>query len=551
MKVEAHNVLVETLFKKGQFIIPDYQREYGWDREHVKELLDNIDETPTEENYFIGHMVFEGEYNGNNFEVVDGQQRITTLTILLCSIRDRFIELGENNLAEAIHTSYIFGKDKNFNDYVVLENKMPYPFLQAYVQSKPADKVTAIQPIKSGEKKIRSCFDQINKYLNSFDKEQLIVLRDKILKLEVIFVAADDQVDASTIFMTINATGKDLSPLDLVKNYIFNLYPKLPHLNEPNDTWMRIISNTHGSVKFLNNFFASRYKKVSDKRIFKEFLLTVKKEGKENIKSFLQNVESDSIVFRKIIKPKPDDWSKNDYDIFESINAITNIFKIEVANTFLISLLRSYNESQISKAYLLKALSFIERFHFVNNAVCSNRSSGYNEMYAKQAKQLFEVDSKDKKHRIINELGKYLEKKLPNKEMFTSHFDNKLYFLSTSQKQKTLVQYALNKIERKANSNAVLIQTSLEHVYPEKHKGWLPLKKSDLIKNVGNLVLLDQGLNSIVGNKIYALKKQQIVTKSHIESTKKVFLNHEQWSDEEILERRNNLIDELYINIWK
>lgn len=551
MKVEAHNVLIEALFKKGQFIIPDYQREYDWDKEHIEELLEDLEETPIKENYFIGHMVFEGEYNSNSFKVVDGQQRITTLTILLCSIRDRFIELGENNLAEAIHTSYIFGKDKNFNDYVVLENKMPYPFLQACVQNKPTDKNTTIQPIKSGEKKIRNCFDQINKYLSSFDKEQLIVLRDKILKLEVIFVAASDQVDASTIFMTINATGKDLSPLDLTKNYIFSLYPKQPHINEPNDTWIKIISNTHGSVKFLNNFFASRYKKVSDKRIFKELLLTIKKEGRENIKDFLHNIENDSIIFRKIIKPKSEDWHPNDYDIFESIDAITSIFKIEVANTFLISLLRCYNQNQISKAYLSKALSFVERFHFINNAICSNRSSGYDKMYAKQAKQLFEVDSKEKKHRIINELGNYLEKKLPNREMFITHFDNKLNFLSTSPKQKALVQYALNKIERKVNPNAVLIQTSLEHIYPEKHKDWTALKNPDLIKNIGNLVLLDQGLNSIIGNKIYDLKKQQIITKSHIVSTKKVFLDHVQWSDEEILKRRNDLIDVLYVNVWR
>lgn len=551
MKVEAHSVLVETLLKKGQYVIPNYQREYDWDNEHITELLEDLDETPIDENYFIGHMVFEGEYNGTTFKVIDGQQRITTLTILLCSVRDRFIELGELNLAEAIHTSYIFGKDKNFEDYVVLENKMPYPFLQAYVQNKPAEKNTTVQPIKLGEKKIKNCFEQINKYLSSFDRDQLIDLRDKVLKLEVIFVAASDQVDASTIFMTINATGKDLSPLDLVKNYIFSLYPKQPHLDEPNDTWMKIISNTHGSTRFLNNFFASRYKKVSDKRIFKEFLLAIKKEGKDNIKDFLQNIEKDSILFRKITKPKLGDWNKIDYDIFESINAITSIFRIEVANTFLISLLRCYDENQITKAYLMKALLSVEKFHFINNAICSNRSSGYDKMYAKKAKQLYEAIDKEKKHRIINELVLYLEEKLPNKDMFVTNFDKKLYFLSNLPKQKALVQYALNKIERKTNSNAVLIQTSLEHIYPEKHDNWSLLKNPNLIQNIGNIVLLDQDLNSAIGNKIYDLKKQSIISKSHIISTKNVFSAHTQWSDEEILQRRNCLIDELYSNIWR
>lgn len=415
MKVEAHDILTENLFKKGKFIIPDYQREYDWDDEHIDELLEDLEETLENENYFIGHMVFEGEYNGFEFKVIDGQQRITTLTILLCAIRDKFISLGEINLAEAIHTSFIFGKDKNFNDFVVLENRMPYPVLQAYVQSKPQYKNNSIKPIKQGEKKIIHAYDKISKRLESFDKDSLIVLRDKILKLEVIFVAASDQVDASTIFMTLNATGKDLSPLDLVKNHIFSLYPKQPHIKEPNDSWKVIIENTNGAVKFLNNFFASRYKKVSDKRIFKEFLRTIKKEGKDKISLFMQNLKGDAIIFKFVTKPKPEDWNKYDYDIFESISAITSVFRIEVANAFLMSLIREFKNNSISKEFILKALNIIEKFHFINNAICSNRSSGFDKMYAKKAKLLFEAEDREKKHRVINELITELEKKYQRK----------------------------------------------------------------------------------------------------------------------------------------
>ena len=71
--------------------------------------------------------------------------------------------------------------------------------------------------------------------------------------LEVIFVAVSDEVDAFTIFETLNATGKDLTPLDLIKNQVFKLYPKLPHLDEPSDSWKLILSNSEGrNLKFLN-----------------------------------------------------------------------------------------------------------------------------------------------------------------------------------------------------------------------------------------------------------------------------------------------------------
>jgi len=550
MKVEAHDMQIENLFKKGRFVIPDYQREYDWEDEHINELLEDIDEILVNDNYFIGHMVFEGEFNGNEFIVVDGQQRITTITILLCVIRDLFINLGEVRLAEAIHTSYIFGKDKSYNDFAVLENRMPYPVLQAYVQSKPIDKDSSVTPQKSGEKKIINAYNLIQKNFTQFNKEQLIELRDKILGLEVIFVAASDQVDASTIFMTINATGKDLSPLDLVKNHIFSLYPKLPHIDEPNDSWKHIIENTSGSVKFLNNFFASRYKKVSDKRIFREFLKTIKIEGKEKIKDFLLNLKNDAELFRMTIKPKASDWVSKDYDIFESISATTIVFKIEVANSFIISLLREYKSGNISKEMTLKALRIIERFHFINNAVCSNRSSGFDKMYAKKAKNLFEAPNREKKHIVIQSLIKDLNEKIPSTQLFTSNFDKKLYYLSTQTKQKQLVQYALNKIERKRNLNAVLINTSIEHIYPEKHNNWVGLKDNNLIQNIGNLTLLDSGLNSKIGNKIYTDKQSLIKQHSKILSTKDIFEKYDDWRDDQILERKELLMDELYRSVW-
>jgi hypothetical protein len=300
----------------------------------------------------------------------------------------------------------------------------------------------------------------------------------------------------------------------------------------------------------LNNFFASRYKKVADKRIFKEFLITIKKEGRDKIVDFLKYLKDDSKIYNSITKPKQDDWGKLDYDIFESINAITTVFKIEVANTFLISLIRDYQQDKISKNYLLNALHSIEKFHFINNAICSNRSSGFDRMYAKRAKQLFEALDKEKKHRVINEVNADLKDKTPDIDPFRANFDKKIYYSSTNQKQKSLVQYVLNIIERKLNSNAILINTSIEHIYPEKpNDKWNKLSDNKLIQNIGNLVLLDKELNSKIGNKDYLTKQNMILNKSQILSTKNVFEN-QQWGDNEIIKRRDALINELYTNVW-
>ena len=220
MEVEAFNQKILNVLSKGTFIIPDYQREYDWDESEISELLDDLENISTRESYFIGHMVFEGKFTGNTFKVIDGQQRITTLTIMLSVIRDIFYEKGLDNLGDAINDKFIFSKDMNNNTFVILENKMPYPILQSYVQSKPNEKNLKVKPQKSGEKKIIETYDYFKKNFSAKLDNELIDLRDKILNLEVIFVAASDKVDAHTIFMTLNGTGKDLSAKDLIKNQI-------------------------------------------------------------------------------------------------------------------------------------------------------------------------------------------------------------------------------------------------------------------------------------------------------------------------------------------
>ena len=549
MKVEAHSILIENLFKKGKFIVPNYQREFDWDDTNINEFLDDISEIIELESYFIGHMVFEGDFNGQEFIIIDGQQRITTITILLCILRDRFMEIGENNLANAINDSYVFGRDLDYKEYPRLENRMPYPVLQAYVQSKPSDKNKQIVPIKKGEKKIVSAYDKFYKFFSKLNRENLISWRNRILNLETIFVAATGLADASTIFMTLNATGKDLTPLDLVKNFLFSKYPILPHIDEPNDTWKLILENTSGSDKFLNNSIASRYKKVSDKRIFKEIIRVVNnKDRLIDAKTFLENLKIDAELYNKITKPQQKHWLNNDYDIFESIKAIVTTFKIDVANAFLIALLRDFETQNISKSILMRMLYSMERFHFVNNAICSNRSSGFDKLYAKKAKLLYEVHGKEQKHNIILNFIPEINKKMPGEEEFDANFDKKVYYSEKENKQKNLVQYILNKIERNINPNAILINTSIEHIYPENPKS--SDINVDLIKKMGNLVILDSGLNSSIGNKSYEIKKEIILRKSKIISTKNTFISNEKWEESNIEKRNKELKSFLYKDIW-
>lgn len=571
MNVDAKNLTIENVLTKGSYVIPDYQREFAWGSDNIKELLNDINESGLDENYFIGHMVLQGDFNGNNFEVVDGQQRITTITIMLCAIRDILIEKSssenldnelKNNMAEyakAIDEKYIFNKDRNNKKFVVLASDMPYPLFQKLVQANPATKDWKISPEKSGDKKIKDAYLQCISEFKQLGPNELVTLRDKILNLELIFVAVKDEGDIHNVFETLNAKGKDLDAFDLVKNKVFKFYPKEVQLNEPKDTWKKIIEYTQqgGSLNFLNNFWASRYKKVSDKNIFKEFIKTSKKSD-FNYKEFLANLLSDSSIYQKIIIPKESDWKQNKLmSIYISLEAIA-IFKVKVANSIIIALLRALNDKKISEAYCIKAMQAIEKFHFIHNAICSLRSSGMDTMYAKISKDIYNSTSKESVHKKIDEFLLNIHTKMPNIEKFKASFDSKLFYSDTKgknkelEKNKKLVQYALRKIEhKKQNGNVKLYNISLEHICPETRTSEWSTIDNELVVNIANLVLLDSSLNSKIGQKNYQNKKNTILEKNTILSTKEVFTKFENWTNKEILERREDLINDLYNDVWK
>ena len=299
------------------------------------------------------------------------------------------------------------------------------------------------------------------------------------------------------------------------------------------------------------NFLIIIGKKISESRLFKEFYKNIVKE-KIPIKAFLQQLLDDSFIYRKINTPSREDWTgQNEYSIYFSIYAISEVFGIDVANAMLISLIREYQNKKISLYYITKALNSIEKFHFIHNAICSNRSSGLDQMYSKYSRELLNATNKQEKHLIIDKFIKNLEEKLPNKVKFEANFDSKLQYLSKTTKQKKLVSYILRKIElKKQNKNVELHNISIEHIYPEKSVGKWETIEDKYISNIGNLVLLDAGLNSKVGNMTYPEKKNIIIKESTIISTKEIFEKYINWSSREIEERRNFLVEYTYNDLW-
>jgi len=204
------------------FFIPRFQRPYSWGREQVEELWeDSIQETSGE--YFIGSMVVYKQSEDTR-AVIDGQQRLTTLMMLLCALRDAADRHNLTSLGNGTQ-NFIERKDENGNDRFVLHTETSYPYLQDRVLSRDEQQIKT----KAGreERAIKQAFDRVSAYVDDLvdsvvedptmrddDREERLLerlkeVRDKILNLRLIFIEVGEQDEATTIFVTLNSRGLD------------------------------------------------------------------------------------------------------------------------------------------------------------------------------------------------------------------------------------------------------------------------------------------------------------------------------------------------------
>lgn len=127
MKIESTDLSVERLLTGNYFVIPRFQRPYSWEEDNIEDFWNDVAGTSTQD-YFIGSMVVY-EVKKNTFGVVDGQQRLTTIMIFLCALRDAFEALGDQDKALGLQ-GYVERTNRENKDIYVLQTESSFPYLQ-------------------------------------------------------------------------------------------------------------------------------------------------------------------------------------------------------------------------------------------------------------------------------------------------------------------------------------------------------------------------------------------------------------------------------------
>jgi uncharacterized protein with ParB-like and HNH nuclease domain len=566
MKIDSSDKDIQSLLSMGFFKIPRFQRPYSWDHENIQDFWDDVVRDQPKE-YFIGSMVVFRDPQ-KYFCVVDGQQRLTSITVLLCVIRNAFDSIGDSDLAAGTHALIEKRNIKHGLEFV-LSTETSYPFFQHHIQQRGLSQISSEE--FEEEAQLKAAFDQFSDLVRQEvfanidigkitprQKSKIIKhlekIRDAVLGLKLILIQLFDEDDAYIIFETLNTRGKDLSLTDLVKNVINrSVKARNQNLDQVKVKWNKIVEIIQGSDidlktdTFLHHFWLSRYEYLPAKSLYK----TLKKKIKPNdATQFLDDLLADATLYREMSEPGFREWAKEEKRVELAFQALT-LFRVQQQIPCALSLYRAYRASKVIKLRHLKdAIVAIEKFHFLFTAVTSQRSSGgISGMYAALARKLSTTSDTQGAVGVINELRQKLRDRVPSQEEFSALFPEILYTNSITRQTK-LVKYILSGLQSAEPTYASVDydHMTIEHLIPQSRIGSGDYSDAN-VGQLGNLILVSDDLNQKLKDKEFSEKKRILI--EHKFPLSEHLASSGNWSIDDIRKRTIALATDAYSTIWK
>lgn len=551
MDFNSKPIMLQTFFTDKKYIIPRYQREYSWSKEQLEDFYSDIVSNIKKEKgtykiqeYFFGTVILVGNMEKPNtpIEIIDGQQRITTITIFLSVLSDILYSYDDN--LSTLLWKYIIAQDNDGNFYNVMENDTASPYFQKKIQMRgiePKDDKkkdgypridigdiedlekelsTEARLIKEAHDFFRGKLEDENlsapvfkdSDLSKVDKLKLV--RDQLLGSTFVYIISENINDVNVIFENINSKGLQLSALDLIKNEIFSVQNETVPLDEAKRIWSNIKMNLRNDgeyisvQKFYRYFWLSRYTYSTDRDLYKKFKNKIKRE---DYMTFLKELETASKNYAHIIKPKHDYFrtssegnnvGKKDLEYFvKSLNFLQNTLNIEQVQILLITLIDRYNFGLLSFKNMKSMVRFLEEFHFIYNGIMTERTNTLVNRYGKVARAIYSSENQNQIMTEFSKLKREFISLLPeDNQKFISKFvqisySSKTNGMDNNQKRKnSITKYAIYKIEERLsedkNTNFDTISATIEHIIPESSE-----KDRGLVLNIGNLMILEKSLN--------------------------------------------------------
>lgn len=542
--------------------VPRFQRDYSWQEEEWADLWADIEELTSEPMHYMGYVVLQSTGDIRRSIVFDGQQRITTLSILAAAVigvLDAWASAGvapETNRErmDLLEKQYIGLKTASaLTPTSKLHlNRNNDDFYKSYIvrRRQPAN----LSRLKPSEKRLWSAFEFFTKRLHErFDPEkngeQIATFLEREVGDRLIFtsITVGDDVNAYKVFETLNARGVKLSTGDLLKNFLFSEVARTSQsdIEEAEGIWQRINDSLQRSELpvFIRHFWSSRYPLETKSNLFKSIKSRV--QGRDAAFGVLQGLEGMSGVYAALDNEANDLWNPIEAQYIEELA----LFGATQCYTVLLAAFEHIRPTAPTEfVKILRDLAVSNfRYTTIGQLNANTLEKTFNTTAMRISKR--EISTAIQ---VFRDYGKEIY--VPD-EQFANYFS---YRSINANRNKELVRYILCKIEQQLANKVVHWndnRITLEHILPEnapEGSTWENAFGGDAQETykfrIGNLTLMEGKPNHRAGTLPFAQKMPLYQKSQYVITNSKI--NYTDWTPGNILHRQRELANAAK-TVWK
>ncbi|TAE95425.1 MAG: DUF262 domain-containing protein [Oscillatoriales cyanobacterium] len=537
--------------------VPPFQRDYSWTEENWEDLWQDILmlHNNLSVSHYMGAIVLQSSATADKeFTVIDGQQRLATLSIIAVAVIEKIRLLVEQNVQpeanrerqEILKRTYLGDRDPRSLRYSskLFLNENNDDFYQSNLVNlrKPLN----IRSLSKSNQLLWQAFDYFSQELEKMpdifqDGEKLTAFLGDTVAQRLLFIqiSVEDELNAYTVFETLNARGLELTSTDLLKNYLFSLFQGPDDLKAAQRQWKRIINMVQMEElpAFFFFFLSLNYSRVRRERLFKLVRESVK--NAQQAFDLLDKLENFSSLFVALGSPNDEFWRDTPQN--QPYIRALNLFRVKQVYPTLFAAYQKFSAEDFTRLLkLVVAISF--RYSIVSSLNPNELELLYNNAA---------LDITSGKITGMRQVFDTLRPGYVKDEKFQQDFA--LLSLSTKGQKRKLVRYIFCNLE--ADESGIEVNEdsfSIEHILPEVptdewRQNFTDVQIEEMVYRLGNLSLLEPSFNRDIGQKNYQIKREKY-QQSVYALTKNILA--EDWTPDAIAARQRNLARRA-VHIWQ
>lgn len=534
--------------------VPMYQRSYSWEDRHVYDLFQDVATaiSKSENEYFLGSIVIT-QATADRPEVVDGQQRLATTTILFSAIRDWFYVKGDKDRAQDIEKDYLLKRDFKTQeiDARLRLNQVDQDFFLKKILGRPDNPSRSIQPSKESHRRIEQASNLAKKHVEtivSLTNTPVELLAEWIeylgKKVKIIWVTVPTYANAFTIFETLNDRGLDLAISDLLKNHLFHLAGN--RIDEVQQRWMSMFGALEAVggesivLDYIRHLWSSKYGATREKLLYDNIKSNI--TSKQAAIDLTTELADNARLYAAILNSEHELWKKYSTTTHHHMATI-NLLRMIQIRPLLLALLSKFSNVELQKIFPVM-VSWGVRF-----LVSGGLGGGTLEKhYSDRAKEV-----RNGELETAVSLVDKMSDVVPSDKKFEDAFS------TTRVSKNYLARYYLRALEKqiRGENDPELVpnpnedEVNLEHILPEHPStAWSHIEEevaSAFYRRIGNLALMKAKINVEADNDGFS-EKISFYASSDFQLTS-VLKDRPDWGPEQIEERQRELA-KLAVQTW-